>query len=145
MFGRVHLRGILAVAALAGAVALSAAPALARASRTTDAPAAAEREPAPCFFRRDWKGGWKVTPDARTVYIVVAPWIYRLDLDAPYSLLRSPWAVLLSIGSNDTMCTALDFRLSVTDRAGAWQSPIVRAVRRLTPAEAAKLPKNLRP
>jgi hypothetical protein len=101
--------------------------------------------PTECFLRRDWTGTWRVTPDARTMYIHVGRSVYRLDLAEAYPLLRSPWAILHDTDSSDTICTGIDFRLSVSDRNGAWQVPIVRKMTRLTPERAAALPKSLRP
>ena len=101
--------------------------------------------PTPCFNRRDWTRAWRVTPDARTVYISAGGSIYRLDLVQAYPLLRSPWAILHNTDSSDVICTAIDFRLSVSDRTGNWQAPIVKQLTRLSPEEAAALPKRLRP
>jgi len=100
---------------------------------------------ASCFLRRNWSQAWRMTPDARTMYINVAGAIYRLDLAQAYPLLRSPWAVLHDTDSSDSICTAIDLRLSVTDRLGNWQALIVKRMTLLTPEEAAVLPKSLRP
>ncbi|MGH8227264.1 MAG: hypothetical protein ACREU3_05050 [Steroidobacteraceae bacterium] len=100
---------------------------------------------APCFFRQQWKGLWKVTPDARTMYVRVARRVYRLELATAYPLLKSPWAVVSDRDSSNTICSPIDFRLVVTDRLGAHQAVIVKHMARLTPAEAASLPKKLRP
>jgi hypothetical protein len=105
---------------------------------------------ASCFFRRNWLGGWKATPDARTIYIRVSRSIfsgpvYRLDLQASYSLLKDPFAILINRGTADTICRPLDFSLTVSNRAGAVQWPIVREMTLLTPDEAAALPKKLKP
>jgi hypothetical protein len=126
---------------------LCAAPA-SRVFAETSAPADAQSSAharAPCFFRREWKGGWKTTPDARTMYIRVSRSIYRLDLQASYPLLRDPWAVLGNKDSADTICGPLDFRLTVSNQAGIKQWPLVKRMTRLSPAEAAALPKKLRP
>jgi hypothetical protein len=107
--------------------------------------------PTPCFFRSNWNplaggsGGWKVTPDARTMYINVGGSVYRLDLIEAYPILKSTWAILYDTDSSNTICTAVDFKLSVTDRLGNWQAPIVKKMTLLTPEEVAALPKNLRP
>jgi hypothetical protein len=106
---------------------------------------AADSASAPCFFRRDWKGGWKVTPDARTIYIPVSGSIYRLDLQSSYQVLKDPWAILSNEDSIDTICSPLDFRLTVSNQVGIVQSPIVKKMTRLTPEQAAALPKKLRP
>jgi hypothetical protein len=86
-----------------------------------------------------------VTPDARTIYIPVAKQVYRLDLQSSYRGLLDPWAILSNKGSVDTICSPRDFDLTVTNRIGALQKPIVREVTRLTPADVAALPRKLRP
>jgi hypothetical protein len=100
---------------------------------------------AACFFRRDWQGGWKATPDARTIYIVVAGRTYRLELQSPYPLLKSSWALLTNRDASNTICAPLDFRLVVSDRLGVHQPVIVTGMALLSPAEAASLPPDLRP
>ncbi len=100
---------------------------------------------APCFLRREWTGGWRVTPDSRTIYINVAGSIYRLDLTQAYPLLKSPWAVLHNTDASDSICSAIDFRLSVSDQVGNWQTPIVKKMTRLSAAQAAALPQRLQP
>ncbi len=107
--------------------------------------ASAGASSAQCFFRRDWDGGWKATPDARTIYIRVSGTVYRLDLQGSYSVLRDPFAILTNKDSADSICTPLDFRLMVSNQAGIEQWPIVKSMTRLTPEEAAALPKKLRP
>lgn len=137
--------GIGAVALILGG--LCAAPVstvFAEASAPTGAQSSAHTR-APCFFRREWKGRWKITPDARTMYIRVSSSIYRLDLQASYPLLKDPWAVLVNKDSADTICGPLDFRLTVSNQAGVEQWPLVKRMTRLSPAEAAALPKKLRP
>lgn len=144
---KLELRAGLLIAATLGA-----APAFARGPFATDAgtppraiPAATDSARAPCFFRRNWRGGFRATPDARAIYIRVARSVYRLDMQASYSLLKDPFAVLSNTGSTNTICSPLDFRLSVSNRAGVMQWPIVRRMTLLTPQEAAALPKHLRP
>lgn len=130
------------------AVALTAAPAFALGPAVADAriaPTEAQSTRAPCFFRRDWRGGFRVTPDARTIYIRVSGSVYRLDMAGSYSLLKDPFAVLSNRDSSSTICTPLDFRLTVSNRTGAKQSPIVKRMTRLTPEQVAALPKKLRP
>jgi len=143
-------RNVVAVAVLAAP--LSVAPAFAWPPVAGDVPegphfvsTAAESTQGHCFFRRNWLGGWRATPDARTVYIRVSGDIYRLDLATSYSLLKDPFAILINRGASDSICTPLDFRLTVSNRAGGVQGVIVKHLRRLTPAEAAALPNDLRP
>jgi hypothetical protein len=140
------------VAAAFAAASLSIASALAGAAVPGDSPAAPRListadEPAKpgCFFRRNWLGGWRASPDARSIYINVSGAVYRLDLTGSYSLLKDPFAVLINRGSSDTICTPLDFRLTVSNRVGGLQSPIVKRITQLTPEEAKALPKKLQP
>jgi hypothetical protein len=145
-----------------GAVALIAAAALSSVSAFAGAPGylaphlipTATQSPqvtatrptqATCFFRRAWDNGWRATPDARAIYIRVANTIYRLDLQSSYSLLKDPFATLINRGTADTICRPLDLRLTVSNRAGIVQWPIVKEITRLTPDEAAALPRKLRP
>jgi hypothetical protein len=98
-----------------------------------------------CFHLRSWLGRWTTAPDARTIYINVSHRIYRLDLDAAYPLLQSPFSVLEYRDSSSVICGPLDFRLVVSDRIGTKEDVIVRHVTVLTADEAAALPKALRP
>ena len=98
-----------------------------------------------CFFRRAWDNGFRATPDARAIYIRVANTIYRLDLQSSYSLLKDPFSTLINRGTADTICRPLDLRLTVSNRIGNMQWPIVKQITRLTPDEAAALPRKLRP
>ena len=108
--------------------------------------AASDNNQPACFLRRDWDGGFRVTPDSKTVYIRVSHhWIYRLDLAAPSPLLQSAFAVLNNRGTNDSICSPLDFQLLVSDHTGAQEPSIVSKVTRLTDAEAKALPKKLQP
>lgn len=133
------------------ALALAGVPMLAGAALASENSAVEGVKPTPCFFRNNWSpdqggsGRWKVTPDARTMYIKVAGRVYRLDLVEPYPMLKSPWAILSDTDSSNTICSALDFKLSVTDRLGNWEAPIVKKMTLLTPEEVAALPKDLRP
>jgi hypothetical protein len=134
-------RGMLMLFALAAI----GAPLAAGAADSSGSPTAQGVKPTPCFFRRDWDGGWKVTPDARTLYIRVSGAVYRLQLVKPYPLLKSPFAVLDNVDANDAICSPLDFKFSVTDRIGNWETPIVKRMTLLTAAQAAALPRKLRP
>ena len=146
---RVHFGAVLVTAAVYASIALARAP------LTADTPAAehliatasqaSEASKTPCFLRQEWRDGWKATPDARTIYIRVSGSIYRLDLQSSYSLLKDPFAVLSNKDAANTICTPLDFRLTVSNRAGIEQWPIVKNMKRLTPAEVAALPQKLRP
>ncbi|MGH8261113.1 MAG: hypothetical protein ACREUG_15635 [Steroidobacteraceae bacterium] len=136
-------RGIV-VGTLIGAV-LCTGPAFARAAASSASPSAAHGPAGPCFFLRNWQGGWKATPNARAIYIRVDGSIYRLDLQSSYSLLKDPFAVLINKSTASTVCGPLGFDLTVSNRAGVEQWPIVKRMTRLTPAQASVLPQKLRP
>ncbi len=136
---------VLASVAVMAVMALIGAPSLAGAALSDEDQTARHAGPTPCFLRRDWTGGWKVTPDSRTIYINVSGSIYRLDLNQAYPLLQSPWAVLHNTDASNAICSAIDFRLSVSDQIGNWQTPIVKKLTQLSAAQAAALPKRLRP
>lgn len=135
-------RSLAAFALLAALAQLPAALADSPVVPTDKSAAAAS---APCFYRQFWMGRWKTTPDARTIYISVANQVYRLDLDTAYPLLKSTWAQLYNRDSSNVICSAIDFKLVVSDQIGTRQAVIVRHLTRLTPAEVAALPKSLRP
>jgi hypothetical protein len=143
-----RLKVVIGAAALIAAAALSTASALAEAPWHPTPrliPTVTQATEASCFFRRAWLGGWRATPDGRTIYIRVSNTIYRLELRSSYSLLTDPFATLINRGSADTICTPLDFTLTVYNREGVVQWPLVKEMTRLTPDQAAALPKKLRP
>lgn len=127
------------------ALTLGSASVLAQGSISAGSEAGDATAPSSCFFRGQWTGAWKTTPDARTVYISVNHQIYRLDLDSAYPLLKSTWTVLSDRDSSNTICNAVDFKLVASDQLGIKEAVIVRRLERLTHAEAASLPKSLRP
>jgi hypothetical protein len=131
---------IVAVAAAAAAAAVGialCAPAVSRAAGGSDQPR--------CFLLHAWDGQWKVSPDSRSIYVVENGVIFRLDLQQPIPLLQSPWAILNTRGTSDSICRPEDLRLVVSDRLGGEDTAIVSRMTALTAAEAAALPKNLRP
>ena len=99
----------------------------------------------PCFFLRSWDGQWKVSPDAKSLYVQESGSIWRWDLRQPVDLLKSTWAVLNTSGSHDAVCQPTDLRLIVSDRLGAQIVAIVNTITKLSPEEAAQLPKELHP
>jgi hypothetical protein len=105
------------------------------------------QKPAPqCFFSQDWDG-WKATKDSKTIYIRVGvSHIYRLDLSNACPELQMPDAHLIThIRGSSTICTALDLDLKVSDMHGFATPCIVSQITPLSPAEAAALPKDVRP
>lgn len=99
-----------------------------------------------CFHISDL-GGWKTTADARTLYIRVnARRVFRLGLAGRCSLLLSPDAYLVTTTrGSDFVCRPIDWDLKVAQEPGGTMGCIVKEMQELTPAEAAALPKKLRP
>jgi hypothetical protein len=115
------------------------------ATSPSDQTASSDDKGSTCFLRSQWTGGWKVTPDSRTIYIAVSNQIYQLDLSMAHPLLQSPFAILINVSRSDAICSPLDFDLTITDHMGSKEWALVQKLRRLTPAQAAALPKQLRP
>jgi hypothetical protein len=101
---------------------------------------------AECFYPNDWNG-WKATPDSRAVYLRVGVnRIYRLEMANACDELQEPGARLITkVHGSDMFCDALDFDLSVSEPNGIPTPCIVSKMTQLTPAEAATLPRSLRP
>ncbi len=107
---------------------------------------AAQAEGAQCFYSQDWDG-WKATPDSKAIYIKVGVnKIYRIDLARECPTLQSPYAHLITgTPTGSAICTAIDLDLRVSDNGGSRVACIPSKITRLSPEEAAALPKNLRP
>lgn len=91
----------------------------------------------------NWRAG-----DAKTIYISVRPNKYfRLDLKGQCPFLLTPGARLLSVFRGpDLICSGLDWDLKVSAGIGGGVEPcIVGGMTRLTPDEAAALPKTVKP
>jgi len=129
------MRNLLSALLLTGlaAGALAAAP-------------AARADSAQCFYSHDWDG-WKATPDSKTIFIKVGVnKIYRIDLARACPDLQAPYAHLITdTPDNSAICSAIDLNLRVSDNGGSRVSCIPSHITRLSPEEAAALPKNLRP
>ena len=106
---------------------------------------AAPAEKAPCFFLTKWQS-WKA-PNDRTLYLGVnGQGVYQADLALGSSLLRDPDAHLDNVTQGqESVCTAIDLRLAVTIPNGIREILIVRHLTRLTPEQAAAIPRKLRP
>lgn len=128
---------------MATGMAAAAAFTLASASGAQAQPASSSPQ---CFFPSDWNG-WKATPDSRAIYIRVGvSKIYRLDFANACTELQQPDAHLVTkVRGSGTYCTALDFDISVSQTHGIPTPCIASKLTQLTPAEAAALPKELRP
>jgi hypothetical protein len=100
-----------------------------------------------CFAANDWNG-WKATPDSRAIYLRTGvSRIYRLDLANACPDLQLGGARLINKvrGGSGFICTALDLDLKVSTGHGFSSPCIVSKLTQLSPAEAAALPRSLRP
>lgn len=127
------IRSLVLAAAGALSLATLAAPALADAR-------------APCFFINQWQG-WRA-PDDHTIYIRVnLKDIYRIDLSAGSQELTWPgsYHLITKVRGSSSICGPLDLQLELSDGHGFRQPLIARDLVKLTPDEAAALPKKDRP
>ncbi len=126
--------GLIATFVLFGTVAASAQP---------NAAATGSQ----CFFIRNFEG-WKA-PDAKTIYIRVDPHdYYRLDLSASCPALLWPDSHLITKWrGSSSVCSPLDWDLKVAQSppGGMVEPCIVKAMTKLTPAEADAIPKKFKP
>lgn len=128
------MRTLLAAGALAlSAIGLTASPSAAATGNT-------------CFFANQWEG-WKADGPNVLYLRVNLHDIYRVELSAGSEELTWPGSYhLISVirGSN-SICGPLDLQLAVSDGHGYYQPLIARSLVKLTPEEAAHLPRNLIP
>ncbi len=128
-----------------GSLALTAA-ADAQQSRAPNR--AAKSEQPQCFFANQFQQ-WRDVDD-KTIYIRVhLNDYYRLDMASSCPVLTFPDPHLVTrVNGPDTICTALDWDLRVADGSGpgSFAVPcIVEKMTKLTPAEAAAIPKKFKP
>jgi hypothetical protein len=99
-----------------------------------------------CFQINDWSG-WKLTPDAKSMYIRVnVSRIYRLDFGAACNAagFGNPHLITKTRGSA-SICSPLDLDLQVSQGRGMSVGCIVSNISQLSSEEAAALPRSLRP
>ena len=136
------LQGV-AIAACAGLFATSAVAAPAQTS-TADT----KDDHSQCFFIEEFQQ-WRDVDD-KTIYIRVnLNDYYRLDMasSCPELTYPSPHLISKTVGPR-SVCTALDWDLRVADGFGPGSvatSCIVKTMTKLTPAEAAAIPKSYKP
>ena len=119
----------------------------------------------PCFYITQWRG-WK-SPSPNVIYLGVNLHdVYRVDLSAGSHLLQAPDVHLVSrTRGPDTVCSALDLQLEVSDDigggsgfgagiggrlggglGGGMREPLIASqLTKLTPDEIAAIPKQYRP
>jgi hypothetical protein len=98
-----------------------------------------------CFFVTQWQG-WK-SPSPDVIYLGVNLHdVYRVDLSAGSSMLSWPDMHLVSIDrGSDSICTALDLDLRISDDHGFTEPLIAKSLTKLTPEQIAAIPKKFRP
>ena len=139
-----HIKGVRRNAIRAGLLSLAVACATlpAQAAAPSAAPKPART---PCFFITQWNG-WK-SPSPNVIYLGVNLHdVYKVDLSAGSPQLQWPDVHLVSrtVGS-DSICTAIDLQLEVADSNG-FRAPLIAAkLTKLTPEEAAAIPRKYRP
>jgi hypothetical protein len=134
----IRLHRIISATGAAALLALTVAGAEAQTPGQTAAPA--------CFRISDWSG-WKMSPDAKSMYIRVnISRIYRLDFGAACSAATfgNPHLITRTRGST-LVCTALDIDLRVSQGHGMGIPCIASNLSQLSKEEAAALPRALRP
>lgn len=130
-------------------MAMLAASALALTATTAaSARAAEDRKPNQCFFVNQFQQ-WRDLDD-KTIYIRVNLHdYYRLDMAGSCPELTFPNSHLITrtVGP-DTVCSAIDWDLRVANGTGpgSFAVPcIVKSMTKLTPDEAAAIPKKYKP
>ena len=127
---------------------LFAATVLAVSQQSPMAAPSAKTRDSQCFFINQFQQ-WRDLDD-KTIYIRVnLNDYYRLDMasSCPELTYPDPHLITKSVGP-DTICTALDWDLRVADGAGpgSFATPcIVKTMTKLTPAEAAAIPRKYKP
>ncbi len=114
-------------------------PAVAHAA---DAPAPARD----CFISSSWHG-WSAAREGDALYLRVhGDEIYRVDLTPGVHVHRYGGDYLVSqIRGSSWICSALDLDLALTDYDGFSRALVATNLRKLTPEEAAAIPREDRP
>ncbi len=135
MISRSLLTGLIAAAIAVGGAGAAAA----------DSQKGGPAANLPCFFVNQWQG-WSA-PSDDVIYLKVNNRdIYRVDLSAGSSMLRSPGVHLVSlVRGSDSVCSAIDLQLYVSDGHGFREPLIARSLTKLTPDEVAAIPPKFRP
>ena len=110
------------------------------------ATSAAAAEPARQCFRVSQMKGHTVA-DSKTLYVAVGHRdVYRMDMAGAClsGALHGDPLVIETSGGSDMICRPIDLNLKVADPIGATPC-LVSQISRLTPEQAAALPRKLRP
>jgi len=110
------------------------------------AAASAATEPAQsrdCFLSANWEG-WSAPHNGNVLYLRVRPNdIYRVELTAGARVHRYGGDFLVNrIRGSNWICSALDLDLRLSDPHGISRPLIATSLRKLTPEEAAAIPRE---
>jgi hypothetical protein len=123
----------------------SALAALLVAAGATAATAAAPDRAAgrPCFASNNWRG-WTAPGDGDILYLRVGlKDVYRVDLTPGSRVRKGADNFLINeVRGSNWICGPLDLDLQLSDHNGFRQGLIARAMRKLTPAEIAAIPRK---
>ena len=121
---------------------MATAPSLVQAQPASSGPAS----PPNCFRADDWSG-WKLTPDAKAMYIKVRRKdVYRVEFAGSCPALGSAFAhPVLRLRGSSWICHPLDFDMKVADGNGIPTHCMVSKLVPLSSDEAAALPNKLKP
>ena len=70
--------------------------------------------------------------------------IYRIDMQYPCTDLQNSKLIIRSVSGSGQICRAVDIDLKVGDQ-GFRSACVARSITKLTPAEAAALPRKIKP
>ena len=116
----------------------------------TAAGAAAAADPEPgqkssnaCFASNTWQG-WSAPGNGDVLYLRVGLRdIYKVELTPGSHVRKDADQFLINkIRGSDWICSPLDLNLTLSDHHGFQQPLIARSLRKLTPAEAAAIPRK---
>ena len=129
---------IFRAAALSAALLAVAAPASAQSAPKTDAPRA------PCFRLSDL-GGHKIAAPDTLYYSVRRKEVYKFTFSGSClaGVTNSDPLILEPLGASSQICKPLDLNLGVGGPVS--RRCIIKSIERLTPEQAAALPKKLKP
>ena len=97
-----------------------------------------------CFSTSDWQGWSSPAPDILYLRVRIHD-IYEVRLSGGSHQLQYPGAHLINeVRGSNRVCSAIDLDLSVGDN-GFVQKLIPQSIRKLSPEEAAAIPKKFRP
>jgi hypothetical protein len=96
-----------------------------------------------CFFSNSWQG-WTAPGDGDFLLLRVGMRdIYRVDLTRGSHVHKHVDRFLVNrIRGSDSICSPLDLDLTLSDHNGFREPLIARAIRKLTPAEIAAIPRK---